>query len=95
MISPIPVEFKDTASPIPGIPPPPDPFEGLYTLSFIERGTHVSLKHFRMKGEMKEIIAKCKNYCELQRYRFLRVHPFITDLAEDLRRNANLENQGF
>ena len=75
---------------IPGTPVP-DLFANLYTLHCIRNAPHVMSKVFRMEGPMPDIIAKCKHYCEMMRFRFLRVEPFLVNLQEDLRKNVGLE----
>ena len=98
-MNPITVDLEEAKTPLevtqhtkvvtPGIPQE-EPFAGIYTLFYLERTTHLVTKNFRMKGEMREIIARTKNYCELMRYRFLYVRPFISDLADDLAKNKAL-----
>lgn len=71
--------------------------KNLYTLYF-RRGSnpHPQVKNFFMNGTMQEVVARAKKHCEVLGCRFVRIEPFISDLAIDERQHtggsANDEN---
>ena len=63
--------------------------KNLYTLFFrAGNNPHAMSKHFFLSGELRDVVIRAKKHCDTLGYRFVRIEPFISDLAADERRHT-------
>ena len=63
--------------------------KNLYTLFFrAGNNPHAMSKHFFLSGELRDVVLRAKKHCDTLGYRFVRIEPFISDLAADERKHT-------
>lgn len=73
----------------PGLPAPLSGLENLYILYYMERPPHATVKFFKSSKDFRTTIEWAKHYCQMMRYRFLTVSPFISDLDKELKASGS------
>ena len=63
--------------------------KNLYTLFFrAGNNPHAMSKHFFLSGDLRDVVIRAKKHCDTLGYRFVRIEPFISDLAADERKHT-------
>lgn len=79
-------------SPVISDPKPLDPtIERSYVLYFLHRNryTEPKFKMFKIKGLLRDAVARAHKHCEIMNYRFISVRPFMVNLDEQEERKLN------
>lgn len=65
--------------------------KALYTLYYRKgNNPHAMTKNFYFAGSLREVVERAKKHCETIGGRFVRIEPFVSDLAQDERSHLGL-----
>lgn len=68
--------------------------KNLWTLYFrAGSNPHAMTKHFFLEGDIRDVVTRAKKHCDTLGYRFIRIEPFISDLALDERKHTGLTDE--
>lgn len=74
---------------------PQEDLGSIYQLFYIQhtKGVHVQVTQFRTPlKDFRDIVQRARKFCDVVRYRYVNVKPFMIDLDAEERRHTQLED---